>query len=241
MMKNEQMDNILEDNGNTIKAIKEIIAWRFCVMTNFVSRQGVVDRHRSQFVAILIPCFLVWLYEVVFDINLYEHLANACWNEMNYIGNSILNQSPSDVKSEQLNILCFAESKLVESSERRMFLVLLLSGALHSSVRRALWKYVTLLFKWFIKDEFWGMLWSYITSYFKKFNEDDLSRGVQATSPTVIDGLNPVCVINSNIPWDSRHCVLSGGVVLTLKEYYHFNSCKTGFIVLSVSCIVTFL
>ena len=240
------MDNVLEANANAIKIIKEVIARSFNVMINYSSRQGVVDR-RFQFMFVLpilmsillpIPFFLIWSYELVNDTNLYEHLANACWNVMNYNGNSVLNHSPSDVKSQydlQFNVLCFAESKLVSSSERRMFLLLLLSGMVHSSIRRALWKYITLVFKWFIKDEFWRTLWGYIASYFKKSNEDELSRGVQATSPTVIDEQNPVCVTKSNLPWDLKCCVLLGGGMLSFQEYFHFSNRKTGFIVFSVS------
>ena len=250
MMNNEQMDNILETNtieSNAIKTIKELIAWSVCVMTNYtsISRRGVFDCRTC--VIFILPIaialyFVAWSYEVVYDTNLYEHLANACWHAMNYNGNTLSNLSQWDINSLndlQLTVLCFAESKLVESSERRMFLLLLLSCTLHLSVRRALWKHTTLVFKKFIKDEFWGTLWGYTASYFKKSDGGKLSRSVQATSPSVIDEQNPVCVTNPiSVPWDLKYCVLLGGVVVSHGEYFHSNSCKTGFIVFSVSCVV---
>ena len=180
--------------------------WSFHMICNYDHRhRRVVYGYRLHFIFLLsvmiTVCFLpMWLYEVVYIISLYEHLVNmtACWDGMDYNFTPMSYQLHSDhlVLRTNLNwhFLCFAESKLLESSEYKMFLLLLCCCTLQSSTREALWKYIIIImmnFKKFNEKEFYGALRKYIVSYFW---EGELNRNIQATSPTVVDKVNPLCI-----------------------------------------------
>ena len=211
MMNNEQLE-IQETN-----VIKKMIVWSFYMIYNYNHRhRQVVFGYRLHFIfllSVLVTLYFlpVWLYEVVYNISLYEHLINmtACWDAMDYNVTFMSDQLHSDIKLRgdlKWNFLCFAESKLLESSEHKMFLLLLCCCTLQSSIREALWKYIILNFKKFNEKEFNGALWEYAMSYFKNFGEDEIYRNIQATSPTVVDKFNPLCICK---PCDLNYCFLS--------------------------------
>ena len=171
------------------------------------------DYHRLRYVfiyALAILIFLAWLHEMVYDTNLYEHLTNVCWNMINYSGNLMLNLSLSnDLNSESMS--CFAEAKLVESSEHGMLLLLMVCCTLRLSILKTLWRYIILAYEIFGKDEFYVTLWEYTRLHFSKFVEDEFSRYAQATTPTVVDKYNPLCISKSHfdLPCDAKYCLLS--------------------------------
>ena len=198
------MDNIVNYGqiNNVIECIKKVVMWSIHMIQNYDHRhRQVVYGYRLHFifmlsVAVTLYFLPIWLYEVVYIKSLYEHLVNmtACWDVMDYNMTFMSYQLHSDHLVLHTDVLCFVESKLLESSEHKMFLLLLCCCTLQSSIREALWKYVIVImlnFKKFNEEEFRGALLGYIRSY---FSEDQLYRNIQATSPTVVDKFNLLCI-----------------------------------------------
>ena len=194
MMNNEQRNDV--EANNAIEALKKIATGTFCVMFNYISSRTVFD-YRLHYVLVLyvsaILIFLAWLHEMVYDTNLYEHLTNICWNMINYSGNLMSNLSLSnDLNFESMS--CFAEAKLVKSSERRMLLLLLVCCTLRLPILKTFWRYIILAYEIFGKDEFYVTLWECARLLFSKCVEDEFSRYAQAYTPTVVDEHNPLCI-----------------------------------------------
>ena len=199
----KMMDNVVDygqinnNNGvDVIEYIKEVFMWSFHMIYNYNHRhRQVVYGYRLHFifmlsVAVTLYFLPMWLYEVVYIKSLYEHLVNmtACWDVIDY-NLTFMSYQYSD-HLVHTDVLCFVESKLLESSERKMFLLLLCCCTLQSSIREALWKYIILNFKKFNEEEFhiYKTLWEYIMSYVRE------DGNIQATSPTVFDKFNQLCI-----------------------------------------------
>lgn len=197
------MDHGQMNNINVIERIKKMVVKSFDMIRNYDHRhRRIVYGYRLHFIFVLSVVvtmyFLpIWLYEVVYIKSLYDRLVNmtACWDAMDYnLTYQLRSDHPVLYTNLDWHFLCFAESKLLESSEHKMFLLLLCCCTLQSSIREAMWKYIFIImlnFKKFNEKEFHGVLWEYIRSYFR---EDEFYRNRQATSQTVFDKFNLLCI-----------------------------------------------
>ena len=215
----KQMDNNNNKETN-IGHIKKMIIWSFCMIYNYDHRhRQIVFGYRIHFiflVSVLVTLYFlpVWLYEVVYNISLYEHLVNmtACWNATENNATLMSNElhSGMDLHSNlKWHFLCFAKSKLFESSEHKMLLLLLCCCTLQSSSREALWKQM-LNFKKINESEFYTDIWKYIKLYFKNLDADEFDTSVQATSSTFVDNYNQLCICKPDyvLPGDSKSYLL---------------------------------
>ena len=221
MMRNRGIRNILETS--IMEPKRKLIAWSFFCYK-------YIEYH----VFVLMMSYLpFWVYEVAYNTTLYQQLANmtACLDGIKYNVNALSNQLHSDLKLH--DPLCFTKSELVvESSERKMFLMLPFYYTLQLSLHGVLWKFINSHIK---ERLFQGVL---LISYLLADNENDRrvddrlqepvpfhdqtedesftqEQSVQATSQTVVDEFNLLCI--STTP---NHCLhLSRGTTFSIPRY----------------------